>query len=460
MKTKQNRKSNDHDSFSKRVEQLRRGRISPSKCGGFRFTPFSEKQRMVLGWWASEKTSRAYDGIIADGAIRSGKTLAMSVGFVLWAMNCFDGQNFAICGKTLGSVERNILVWLRQILPGRGYKIKENRSLNTLTISRGSRVNRFYCFGGKDEGSQDLIQGMTLAGVLMDEVALMPESFVSQATARCSVNGSKWWFNCNPGSPYHWFKRGWIDHAEEKRLLHLKFRMTDNLSLSDEMIERYENMYSGVFYRRYVLGEWCAAEGLVYPMFENESHVGIPEGTPDRYFLSCDYGTHNPFALGLISVRQTEKGSVYCLEREFYHDGRKSGQLTDSQYADRLEEFAGSEAAREDGGYIIVDPSAASFIAELRRRGWKVIKAGNDVGEGIRLMAETLIAGRLMIAPECQSTLREFSAYVWDTGAAGRGEDRPLKQNDHAMDMLRYALYTDRRMSGVRSRNFSRKGTY
>ena len=448
------------DNFSQRVERLRKSKLRPAKAGGFHFTSFSEKQRMVLGWWASEKTNAAYDGIIADGAVRSGKTLAMSLGFVLWAMTCFDGQNFAICGKTLGSVDRNILVWLRQILPGRGYKLKENRSLNTLTISRGSRVNRFYCFGGKDEGSQDLIQGMTLAGVLMDEVALMPESFVSQATARCSVSGSKWWFNCNPGSPYHWFKRGWIDHAGEKRLLHLHFTMTDNLSLSNDMIARYENMYSGVFYRRYILGEWCAAEGLVYPMFEPECHVGIPPGRPDRYFLSCDYGTHNPFALGLISVRQTEQGSIYCLERELYHDGRRSGQLTDSQYADRLEEFAGHEADREDGGYIIIDPSAASFIAELRRRGWRVIKANNDVSEGIRLMAETLTAGRLMIAPGCTATLREFSAYVWDSSAAGRGEDRPLKQNDHAMDMLRYALNTDRRMSSARSRSLSRRGTY
>jgi len=458
--TNPNKRNDEHRDFDSRIERLRKNRVRSAKGGGFRFTPFSDKQRMVLGWWADEATNRTYDGIIADGAIRSGKTLAMSLGYVLWAMNCFNGQNFAICGKTLGSVERNILVWLRQILPGRGFKIKENRSQNTLTVSGGGRINRFYCFGGKDEGSQDLIQGMTLAGVLMDEVALMPESFVSQATARCSVKGSKWWFNCNPGSPYHWFKRGWIDCAEEKRLLHLKFHMNDNLSLGAEMITRYENMYSGVFYRRYILGEWCAAEGLVYPMFEHDLHVGVPDIPAERYFLSCDYGTHNPFALGLISVRKTENGNLYCLERELYHDGRKNGQLTDSQYADRVEDFAGGEVMSEDGGYIIVDPSAASFIAELRRRGWKVIKAGNDVNEGIRLIAETLMAGRLMIAPECHSTLREFSAYVWDNSAAGRGDDRPLKQNDHAMDMLRYALYTDRRLAGSQGRKTARKGIY
>lgn len=445
--------------LAKRIEKLRAG-SGDSGTRGFRFIPFSEKQKKVIGWWTNRELSEKYDGIIADGAIRSGKTLAMSVGFVLWAMNSFSGQSFAICGKTLGSVERNIIVWLRQILPGRGYRIAEKRSQNLLVISRGSRSNRFYCFGGKDEASQDLIQGMTLAGVLLDEAALMPESFVSQATARCSVEGSKWWFNCNPGGPYHWFKRSWIDRAGEKRLLYLHFFMTDNLSLSEGMISRYENMYSGVFYRRYVLGEWCAAEGLVYPMFEQSVNVGVPPGNAERYFLSCDYGTHNPFALGLISVRRTPEGNVYCLERELYHDGRKSGQLTDSQYADRLEEFAPPEVDRENGGYVIVDPSASSFITELRQRGWRVVKASNDVGEGIRLMAEALSAGRLMIAPECRSALREFSAYVWDSAAADRGEDRPLKQNDHAMDMLRYALYTDRRLSGARSGGVSRRGTY
>ncbi len=445
-------------SFAKRIERLKNSRrVSKS---GFRFVPFSEKQRMALGWWSQPSLAKRYDGIIADGAVRSGKTLAMSIGFVLWAMNTFSGQNFAICGKTLGSVERNIIVWLRQILPGRGYRLTEKRSQNLLIISRGSRMNRFYCFGGKDESSQDLIQGMTLAGVLMDEVALMPESFVSQATARCSVRGSKWWFNCNPGSPYHWFKRGWIDRAVEKRLLHLHFLMSDNLSLGSEMLERYGNMYSGVFYRRYVLGEWCAAEGLVYPMFEQERHVGKPEGDAERYFLSCDYGTHNPFALGLISVRRSPKGNVYCLERELYHDGRRSGQLTDSQYADKLEEFAGTEVEREESGYVIVDPSAASFIAELRQRGWRVIKAGNEVSEGIRLVAEALTDDRLFISPSCPSTLREFSAYVWDVGAEAHGEDKPLKQNDHAMDMLRYALYTDRRLAAARSANLSRRGTY
>ncbi len=420
----------------------------------FRFMPFSQKQRTVLTWWQPECPLCRYDGIIADGAVRSGKTMAMSLGFVLWAMNSFSEQSFAICGKTLGSVERNILVWLRRVLPNRGYRVTEKRSEHLFIISRGKRRNRFYCFGGKDEGSQDLIQGMTLAGAFFDEVALMPESFVSQATARCSVSESKWWFNCNPAGPYHWFKRGWIDRCDEKNLLHLHFTMNDNLSLTDDIRQRYEAMYTGVFYRRYVGGEWCAAEGLVYPMFEPDCHVGEPSGSVERWFLSCDYGTHNPFALGLFSVRQTEGGVCYCLERELYHDGRKHGQLTDSCYADRLEELCGEIYP----DCVIVDPSASSFITELRQRGYRVVKAANDVAEGIRCVSSALTDGRLMIRPCCTATLREFASYVWDEGAVGRGEDKPLKQNDHAMDMIRYALFTDRRVSLVRADRYSGRG--
>ncbi len=439
-------------SLEERITGLRNKCRKPSS--GFRFQPFSARQKLLLGWWKPGSPAAEHDGVIADGAVRSGKTLAMSLGFVLWAMNSFDGENFAICGKTLGSVDRNILVWLRQMLPGRGYTVSEQRSRHVLTVSRAGRSNRFYCFGGKDEASQDLIQGMTLAGVLFDEAALMPESFVSQATARCSVPGSKWWFNCNPAGPYHWFKRSWLDAAKEKNLLHLHFTMADNLSLSDAIRRRYENMYTGVFYRRYILGEWCAAEGLVYPMFEPSCHVGEPPGEAERWFLSCDYGTHNPFALGLFSVRTTERGNLYCLEKELYHDGRRSGQMTDSQYADRTERFVEGIPAE----HIIVDPSASSFIAELRHRGFRVLKAVNDVSEGISCVADALTDGRLMIRPCCSGTLREFSSYIWDETAAGHGEDKPLKQNDHAMDMIRYALFTDRRTSS-RSSRYSGKGT-
>ena len=191
----------------------------------FRFKPFSRKQKQILTWWLSESPVYGKDGIIADGAIRSGKTVSMSLSFVLWAMEHFREENFAMCGKTIGSFRRNVLTVLKLMLRSRGYKLKDHRADNLVEISRKGVTNYFYIFGGKDERSQDLIQGITLAGVFFDEVALMPESFVNQATGRCSVEGSKFWFNCNPEGPYHWFKQNWIDRcsgylsrSEERRV--------------------------------------------------------------------------------------------------------------------------------------------------------------------------------------------------------------------------------------------------
>lgn len=226
----------------------------------FHFQPFSRKQRKVLNWWTETSPVKDYDGIIADGAIRSGKTVSMSLSFVLWAMTTFNGQNFAMCGKTIGSFRRNVLFWLKLMLKSRGYRVTDHRADNLVVVSRGSVENNFYIFGGKDERSQDLIQGITLAGVFFDEVALMPESFVNQATGRCSVDGSKYWFNCNPDGPYHWFKVNWIDKARDKRLLYLHFTMDDNLSLSEAIKTRYRLMYTGVFYQRYIKGLWAIAK--------------------------------------------------------------------------------------------------------------------------------------------------------------------------------------------------------
>lgn len=448
--------NDEYLSFEKRVERLKE--IKPhrnSGNSGFKFTEFSPKQKTVICWWKSERY-RKCDGIIADGAVRSGKTVSMALGFCLWAMSEFNGSSFAVCGKTLGSLRRNVIEVIKQIIPSMGYKITEKRSQNFMLIAGHGHCNSFYLFGGKDEGSQDLIQGMTLAGVYFDEVALMPESFVCQATARCSVPKSKWWFNCNPSGPHHWFKKGWVDSARERNLLYLHFTMADNYSLTDNIRRRYESMYSGVFYKRYVLGKWCMAEGLIYSMFDSNIHCSELHRDWEASFLSCDYGTQNPFALGLIR-RYSDNGRSYYMEKEFYHDGRRKGQLTDSQYADRVDKFAENTNAE----FIIVDPSAASFIAELRRRGWKVIRAKNDVMEGIRCVARAISDGHLVVNPECHNTLREFSSYVWDSTADSRGEDRPLKQNDHAMDMLRYALYTDslatdrRRYSGRGTRQVS-----
>lgn len=278
----------------------------------FQFRPFSRKQRKVLNWWCDSSPVSKKDGIIADGAIRSGKTVSMSLSYVMWAMTKYNGQNFGMAGKTIGSFRRNVLFWLKLMLKSRGYKITDNRADNLVIVARGNTINYFYIFGGKDERSQDLIQGITLAGMFFDEVALMPQSFVNQATGRCSVEGSKFWFNCNPDGPEHWFKKEWIDKKDDKNLIYLHFTMDDNLSLAEDIKARYRAMYTGVFYKRYILGLWAMAEGVIYDMFDKAKHTfeTIPEITPFNKYVSCDYGTQN--ATVFLLWEKGIDGVYYC----------------------------------------------------------------------------------------------------------------------------------------------------
>ena len=405
----------------------------------FKFKPFSVKQKKVLTWWLPESPVSGKDGIIADGSIRSGKTVSMALSFVMWAMSSFEEQNFAMCGKTIGSFRRNVLAVLKLMLASRGYKLKDHRADNYIEINFKGKTNYFYIFGGKDERSQDLIQGITLAGVLFDEVALMPESFVNQATGRCSVDGSKFWFNCNPDGPYHWFKTDWIDRVKEKNILYLHFTMEDNLSLTEKIRQRYASLYSGVFFQRYILGLWVVAEGIIYDMFSETKHIvsNITSSEAAKYYVSCDYGTQN--ATVFLLWESGTDGKWYCID-EYYYSGREEDtQKTDNAYADDYEAFIGDRHIEA----IIIDPAAASFIAELKQRGHRVKKAKNDVLDGIRFVGMLLNTEKIYFHSKCKNTIKEFSSYVWDTQASEkRGEDKPLKQHDHAMDAVRYFCYT------------------
>lgn len=413
----------------------------------FDFKPFSRKQLKIMSWWRAASPYADFDGIIADGAIRSGKTVSMSLSFVIWAMSAFGGKNFAICGKTVGSLRRNVITGLKQMMTGSGYHIADRLTENLLIISGGGKVNYLYLFGGKDESSQNLIQGITLAGAFFDEVALMPESFVNQATARCSVEGAKWWFNCNPEGPFHWFKQNWIDRAEERRLLYIHFLMTDNLTLSTRTLEKYRNMYTGVFARRFIMGEWAAADGVIYSMFDTTENV-LPDVTfrPERELIAVDYGTFNPCVFLHLYAAGTGDGIRHYVDREYYHSGRgeqggAAVQKDDAQYAWDMLTFTGG---RKDIP-IIVDPSASSFITRLRHDGFtNVIPAKNAVAKGIAAVSVELTGRRLTFSPDCVNTLREIPSYVWDVKHAERtGEDRPLKENDHCCDALRYGVYWD-----------------
>ena len=259
---------------------------------------FSAKQRTVLTWWMPENPYFEKETLICDGAVRSGKTLAMGLSFFLWAQTSFDGKKFGVCGKTISSLRRNVLSEILPRLTRLGMQWQEKRSENLLTVRFRGRENQFYIFGGRDESSASLIQGITLAGVLLDEVALMPRSFVEQACARCSVEGSRLWFNCNPAGPEHWLYKEWILQAEKRNCLRLHFTMEDNPGLTENIRKRYQRLYSGVFYKRYVLGQWVQAEGRVYDFFTEEMVGKVPE-TCDKWYVSCDYGTVNPTSMGL-----------------------------------------------------------------------------------------------------------------------------------------------------------------
>lgn len=401
-----------------------------------KFKPFSRKQLKVLSWWKVDGIKDKYDAIIADGSVRSGKTVSMSISFIFWAMAMFSDCNFAICGKTVRSCRRNVIKPLINMLKHR-YDIKDKRSENLLTISKDGKSNTFYIFGGKDESSQDLIQGVTLAGVLLDEVALMPRSFVEQALARCSVEGARFWFNCNPDNPNHWFYREWVLKAPEKHALRLKFLMDDNLSLSDKVKQRYYSLYQGTFYRRFILGEWVIAEGLVYQDYNDHIKEKLWDGTPDelvgRWYISMDYGTINPCSMGLWCVTDNEAIRV----DEYYYNSRKEGyQRTDEEHYAELEKLAGDRYIER----VIIDPSAASFKATIKRHGKFFVKsAKNDVINGIRTTSQMLTDGRIKIGVKCKASQEEFGMYRWDDKAE---VDKVVKENDHAMDDIRYFAYT------------------
>lgn len=389
---------------------------------------FSPKQKLTINWWCSSEYS-GYDAIICDGAVRSGKTMSMSLGFIMWAESCFDGGTFAICGKTVTSIKRNVIDPLLEMLRGIGMTCIEKISRNYVDVSFSDRTNRFYYFGGRDESSAALIQGMTLSGVFLDEAALMPRSFVEQALARCSVNGSKMWFNCNPDNPSHWFYKEWIRKTESKNALYVHFTMDDNPSLSEKVKNRYKRLYSGAFYDRFVLGKWTAAEGIVYPMFDSSKHIFSGEPECSSYAVSCDYGTVNPTSMGLWGF----SGGIWYRLKEYYYDSRKTGlPRTDEEHYAELERLAGNYNISK----VIIDPSAASFIECIRRHGkFRAVKADNDVVTGIRRVSSALKDGKLMFNENCKDILREFSLYRWSDKA---GNDAPVKENDHAMDDMRY----------------------
>lgn len=416
------------------------------KPAPFNFAPFSRQQRKLLNWWVPGSPVAAANGIIADGAIRSGKTLCMCISFIMWAMETHSGETLGMCGKTIGSFRRNVLSPMKQALPAMGYEIEDHRADNLLVITHERKTAEFYIFGGRDERSQDLIQGITLSGIFLDEVVLMPRSFVEQAIGRCSVANSKIWMNCNPGAASHWIKKEYVDRYKEKKMLYLHFTMDDNNSLAPEIKERYRALYAGTFYKRFILGLWVAADGLIFDMYDTEKDPvdseriakGYAEKTGRRFwkesFVSIDYGTSNATCFLLWGLGRDD---FWYIRREYYHSGRDSGrQKTDAQYSADLMKWLGPEAGRIDT--IVIDPAAASFKVQVESDGLATEDADNAVLDGIRETSSALAAEKLKIDRSCEMLLEEMSGYIWDSTAAKHGVERPQKTDDHACDAMRY----------------------
>ena len=394
------------------------------------YKPFSKKQLQSLFWWVEGSGLAHYDAVICDGAVRSGKTFSLSLSFVMWGMLSFHNASLGLCGKTIGALRRNVIVPLLPCLKELGFSVEDNLSRNRLIIRYHGRENYFYLFSGKDEGSAALVQGITLSGVLFDEVALMPRSFVEQALARCSVQGSRFFFNCNPEYPSHWFYREWICRREDKNALYIHFSMKDNPSLSAKMLMRYEKLYSGAFYKRFVEGEWVSVSGAVYPFMDDSSmFVPAPKDGFEEYCVSCDYGTMNPTSLGLWG----RIGEIWYRIAEDYYDARREGKSrTDEEHYTSLENLIGGR----DVTAVIVDPSAASFIEVIERHGkYAVTRADNNVLDGIRKTYQALMRKEIVICDNCTDAIREFSLYRWDEN---KPSDTVIKRDDHAMDDIRY----------------------
>jgi PBSX family phage terminase large subunit len=385
----------------------------------FTWSKFSKKQLDSI----LQSTARLN---IWEGSVRSGKTIASIVRWLEYIKTGPQGDLLMV-GKTERTLKRNILDVVEDVVGTKNFKY--NRGLGEVYIF-GRKV---YIAGANDERSESKIRGMTLAGSYGDELALWPESFFKMLLSRLSVKGAKLFGTTNPDSPYHWLKAEYIDN-ENINIKVFHFAIEDNLSLDCEYVKELKKEYAGLWYKRFIQGLWVLAEGTVYDMFDESKHIiaEIPEC--ERYWISVDYGTNNP----TVFLLQGQKDNAFYTLKEYYYDSSKAGrQKTDAEYSKDLKEFIGDKHITN----IVVDPSAASFIAQLRKDGFfNVKKANNEVLTGIRCVSTLLSNNRYFIHESCKNLIKEKASYVWDTKAQQKGEDKPLKQNDHASDAERYGL--------------------
>lgn len=365
--------------------------------------------------------------------MRSGKSFASLLRFEDFCKHGPDGD-FIILGKSRDTIKRNVLYPLKSLFGDR-FQFFLGRNEATLY----NRV--IHIVGANDERAENKIRGCTCAGAYVDEIATIPESVFEMLKSRLSVTGAKLFGTTNPDSPFHWLKKKFLDRSSELDIKSWDFKIEDNPSLDKEFVANLKKEYQGLWYQRYIEGKWVLAEGTIFDFFDRNLHViDFPPGNADHYVVGVDYGTTNPTAFSLIGYSDKTFPNRW-LEKEYYWDSKEQlRQKTDTEYGIDLKNFIAGYRVRT----IYIDPSAVSFRVELQRQGFSgIIEAENDVLDGIRYHSMQLNNGTFKVCANCSKAIEEYSTYRWDEKASLRGEDKPRKENDHLMDSIRYALYTE-----------------
>lgn len=367
---------------------------------------------------------------IWEGSVRSGKTYASIVAFGKFVLQSPPGE-LMIVGRTSEAIVRNVVKPMQELF--KGY-VSWAPGKRILTLAE----REIWVVGAADERAAGKIQGSTLVGAYVDEISLIPRSFFEMLISRLSLQRARLFGTTNPDSPFHWLKE-LLDKADNDYLKHWHFRLTDNPYLPEGYVENLKRSYSGLWYKRYIEGKWVLAEGAIYDFFNTKLHViEQPPSFANYYVVGIDYGTTNPTAFVLLGVNPSVYPNIW-VENEYYWDSKaQNRQKTDSEFAQDLVKFIEGKNVRG----IYLDPSAASFKAELRRSGISALfDANNNVLDGIRFVSTQISNGRVAICSNCANLIKEFGTYCWDEKARALGIDKPLKSSDHLCDALRYGLY-------------------
>lgn len=392
-----------------------------TKNKGFQFRPFSPKQRRLMYWWAQGSPHRACNMIVADGAIRSGKTIAMLCGFFLWSIATFSGETFILAGKTIGALKKNVIAPALQILRAWGLPYKYVSSGDAARLEVGGNV--YYLYDAHNERSQDRLQGLTAAGALADEVALFPTSFIEQMIGRCSVEGARLWLNCNPESPAHYVKTELIDKAKEKRIYHLHFLMEDNYSLSQRTKDSYMRMFSGVFYQRFIRGEWALTDGLVYPQFANQPSDYITTDIPPIHHatIGVDFGGSGSAHTFTLTGFTPGYRQVIVLD-EFYHNNKTDGVFSPADLEREFISFVRRAISRFKVYEARCDSAEQTMIQGLRIACAKAgvgIEVRNaikgKINERIAFYNSMIAQRRLLLHASCAQTIKALREAVYDS---------------------------------------------